>query len=138
AAPVTDVRPLAQTCSDLREPSISRHPRAHGPASEQALHWMEVRADLAMFAGDPVHSCRAWLAVATVRLGAGQSPDAPAVESAADRAHHQWGRIEDAGRARELAPALAELRRRVPGRREGALLHIQRRLDGLRSAQLTG
>ncbi|MGW7264256.1 hypothetical protein [Streptomyces sp. NPDC054842] len=112
--------------------------RAHGPASEEALHWMEVRADLAMFAGDPFHSCRAWLAVATARLSAGQSPDAPAVESAADRAHHQWGRIEEADRARELAPVLADLRRRVPGRREGALLHIQRHLDELRAGQLTG
>ncbi len=54
----------------------ARHERAaahaHGPASEDALHWTEVRADLAMFAGDPVRSCRAWLTVAEARLGAGQ------------------------------------------------------------------
>jgi hypothetical protein len=105
--------------------------RAHGPASEEALHWTEVRADLAMFAGDPVRSCRTWLTVATTRLNAGQAPDAPAVEAAADRAHHQWGQVRDAARARELGSALAELRGRVPGRRAGALDDIQRRLAGL-------
>jgi hypothetical protein len=107
--------------------------RAHGPASEEALHWSEVRADLAMFAGDPVRSCRAWLAVATTRLTAGQAPDAPAVESAVDRAHHQWGRIDDPARARELGPALAELRARVPGRREGALDHVHKHLSQLQT-----
>ncbi|OIJ92246.1 hypothetical protein BIV25_28540 [Streptomyces sp. MUSC 14] len=105
--------------------------RAHGPASDTALHWAEVRADLAMFAGDAVGSCRAWLAVAGVRLAAGQAVDAPAVEAAADRAHHQWGRIEDTARARELGPALAQLRLRVPGRREGALENVQRQLRQL-------
>ncbi|MDX6364615.1 MAG: hypothetical protein QOC85_3625 [Streptomyces sp.] len=112
--------------------------RAYGPGSGQALHWMEVRADLAMFAGDPVLSCRVWLAVAAARLGAGESPDTPAVESAVDRAHHQWGSIRDAARARELGPALADLRHRVPGRREGALRHIRQHLDELGAAQLTG
>ncbi|OIK05403.1 hypothetical protein [Streptomyces monashensis] len=108
--------------------------RAHGPASDTALHWAEVRADLAMFAGDAVGSCRAWLAVAGVRLAAGQAVDAPAVEAAADRAHHQWGRIEDSARARELGSALAELRLRVPGRREGALENVQRQLRQLQDA----
>ncbi|MFJ5031300.1 hypothetical protein ACIQB5_24985 [Streptomyces sp. NPDC088560] len=108
--------------------------RAHGPASDTALHWAEVRADLAMFAGDAVGSCRAWLAVAGVRLAAGQAVDAPAVEAAADRAHHQWGRIRDSARARELGPALAELRLRVPGRRQGALENVQRQLSQLQAA----
>ncbi|MFC7258813.1 hypothetical protein [Streptomyces lutosisoli] len=102
--------------------------RTYGPASEQVLHWMEVRADLAMFAGDAELSCRVWLAVASARLDAGQPPDAPSVESAVDRAHHQWGRIGDTARARELGPLLAELRGRVPGRREGALDHVQQHL----------
>ncbi|MGC4999356.1 hypothetical protein [Streptomyces sp. DT195] len=105
--------------------------REHGPASEDALHWAEVRADLAMFAGDPVRSCRAWLRVAGFRLASGHAPDAPAVESAVDRAHHQWGHIEDAVRARELGPQLVELRLRVPGRREGALDDVQARLEQL-------
>ncbi|MFJ7151024.1 hypothetical protein ACIQVT_22920 [Streptomyces sp. NPDC100445] len=109
--------------------------RAHGAGSEQALHWTEVRADLAMFAGDPARSCRAWLAVAAARLAAGQAVDAPAVEAAVDRAHHQWGRIDDTARARELGPALAELRLRVPGRRRGALENVQRQLRQLQTAR---
>ncbi|MFD8391757.1 hypothetical protein ACFV2N_21795 [Streptomyces sp. NPDC059680] len=108
---------------------------AHGAASDEALHWAEVRADLAMFAGDAVRSCRAWLAVAGVRLAAGQAVDAPAVEAAVDRAHHQWGRITAPDDARELGPALAELRLRVPGRRQGALENVQRQLRQLQAAR---
>jgi hypothetical protein len=106
---------------------------AHGPASEEALHWAEVRADLAMFAGDAARSCRTWLMIATARLNAGQAPDAPAVEAAADRAHHQWGQVRDTAPARELGAALAALRGRVPGRREGALEHVQRQLGQLQT-----
>ncbi|MER5434666.1 hypothetical protein [Streptomyces sp. NPDC002588] len=106
---------------------------AHGVGSAQALHWTEVRADLAMFAGDAERSCRTWMAVAAARLTAGQAADAPAVEAAVDRAHHQWGRITDVARARELGPALAELRGRVPGRREGALDDVQRQLRQLQT-----
>ncbi|KUO21265.1 hypothetical protein [Streptomyces dysideae] len=105
----------------------------HGPASEEALHWIEVRADLAMLAGDAVRSCRTWLTVASARLHAGQAPDAPAVEAAVDRAHHQWSQIRDAGPARELGLALAELRGRVPGRRQGALENIHRQLRQLQT-----
>ncbi|MGW3647595.1 hypothetical protein [Streptomyces sp. NPDC000878] len=104
---------------------------AHGAASEEALHWTEVRADLAMFAGDPARSCRAWLAVAGTRLSAGQAPDAPAVEAAVDRAHHQWTSLGDSADARELGPVVVELRRRVPGRREGAVRHAERQLEKL-------
>ncbi len=107
--------------------------REHGAASEEALHWSEVRADLAMMAGDAVRSCRAWLTVAATRLAMGQSADAPQVEAAVDRAHHQWGRIDDPASARELGPLLAELRARVPGRRHGALDHVRRQLRQLQT-----
>ncbi|MFF6979178.1 hypothetical protein ACFZAV_15845 [Streptomyces sp. NPDC008343] len=107
----------------------------HGHASEEALHWGEVRADLAMLAGDPVRSCRTWLTVASSRLSAGQAPDAPAVEAAVDRAHHQWGKIHDTALARELGPVLVELRSRVPGRRRGALENVHRQL---RQLQVSG
>lgn len=106
---------------------------AHGPGADEVVHWMEVRADLAMFAGDAELSCRIWLAVADVRLAAGQEPGAPGVEAAVDRAHHQWGRIDDSARARELGPALADLRLRVPGRRQGALDDVQRNLSRLQA-----
>ncbi|MFJ2263060.1 hypothetical protein ACIOKD_32950 [Streptomyces sp. NPDC087844] len=107
--------------------------RTYGPGADEVVHWMEVRADLAMFAGDAELSCRIWLAVADARLTAGQPPDAPGVEAAVDRAHHQWGRIGDSTRARELGPALAGLRGRVPGRRQGALDDIRRNLSRLRT-----
>lgn len=106
---------------------------AHGPGADEVVHWTEVRADLAMFAGDAELSCRIWLAVADVRLAAGQEPGAPGVEAAVDRAHHQWGRIDDSARARELGPALADLRLRVPGRRQGALDDVQRNLSRLQA-----
>ncbi|MEU5276098.1 hypothetical protein AB0G87_06785 [Streptomyces asoensis] len=112
--------------------------RSCGAGSEEALHWAEVRADLAMFAGDAERSCRAWMAVAVARLEAGQPADAPAVEAAVDRAHHQWGRIPDVPRARELGQAVAELRARVPGRREGALDHVQQQLRQLGRLQPHG
>ncbi|MFQ6148750.1 hypothetical protein ACLMNJ_37835 [Streptomyces seoulensis] len=107
--------------------------RTHGAASEDALHWSEVRADLAMFAGDPAGSCRGWLTVAATRLAMGQPADAPAVEAAVDRAHHQWGTLRDPARARELGAVLAELRGRVPGRRRGALDHVRRQLRQLQT-----
>jgi hypothetical protein len=106
---------------------------AYGAGSDEALHWAEVRADLAMFAGDPVRSCRTWLGVAAARLAAGQAPDAPAVEAAVDRAHHQWGQVRDVVAARELGASLADLRSRVPGRRDGALDHVRRQLRQLQS-----
>ncbi|MFD4875238.1 hypothetical protein ACFWOB_18010 [Streptomyces sp. NPDC058420] len=111
--------------------------RAHGRGSEEALHWTEVRAHLAMLAGDPVRSCQAWLAVAGARLAAGQAPGTVAVEAAVDRAHHQWGRIHDPVPARELGLTLAELRGLVPGRRKGALDHVRRQLGQLESQPLT-
>ncbi|MDX3532492.1 hypothetical protein P1P75_40395, partial [Streptomyces sp. ID05-39B] len=106
---------------------------AHGAGSAEVLHWSEVRADLAMFAGDAERSCRTWMAVASARLAAGQPADAVPVEAAVDRAHHQWGRITDRDRARALGPALAELRGRVPGRRQGALDHVREQLRHLQT-----
>ncbi|MFF7279445.1 hypothetical protein [Streptomyces griseorubiginosus] len=107
--------------------------RSHGPASEQALHWSEVRADLAMFARDSARSCRIWLTVAETRLAAGQAPDSSAVEKAVDRAHHQWGQVRDKARAQELGVLLAQLRARVPGRRPGALENVQKQLRELQA-----
>ncbi|GAQ61591.1 hypothetical protein [Streptomyces scabiei] len=116
--------------------------REFGDGSEEVLHWREVRADLAMFAGDAAGSCETWLGVAAARLAAGRPARDPAVEAAVDRAHHQWGLVTDTGRALELGSVLVELRGRVPGRRAGALAHARQRLaelgrqeDEVRSAQ---
>ncbi|MFE3294637.1 hypothetical protein [Streptomyces sp. NPDC059201] len=102
--------------------------RRFGPRSGEAVHWMEVRADLARLAGEPARSCELWLAVAEARLGLRQQPDDRDVEGAVDRAHHQWEQITDAARARALGPTLVALRRRVPGRRPGALEALRRRM----------
>ncbi len=108
--------------------------RSAGPDSPQALHWLEVRADLARLAGDPARACELWMA-ATTRLRAGQAADQPDVEGAVDRAHHQWQHVDDLLRARSLAAELTALRTRVPGRRPGALRAIQARLESLRGVR---
>lgn len=102
--------------------------RRYGPRSGEAVHWVEVRADLARLAGEPARSCELWIAAAQARLGLRQGPDEPDVEGAVDRAHHQWEQIQDPARARSLGPVLVELRRHVPGRRAGALAALQRRM----------
>lgn len=110
--------------------------RVHGPGAKETIHWMEVRADLARFAGDPARSCETWLAVASARLAAGQAPDSPEVEAAADRAHHLWDRIRDAEDVRALGPSLVALRRQVPGRQRGTLQLAQRRLEQFHTPQV--
>ncbi|ALO06348.1 hypothetical protein AQF52_0751 [Streptomyces venezuelae] len=102
--------------------------RRHGPRSAEAVHWTEVRADLARLAGDPARSCELWLAAAEFRLALHQKADDPDVEAAVDRAHHQWERIDHRARAGALGPALVALRERVPGRRPGALDALRRRM----------
>lgn len=109
--------------------------RSAGPDSPQALHWLEVRADLARLAGDPARASELWMAAATTRLSAGQAEDQPDVESAVDRAHHQWQHVSDPARARALATELIALRTRVPGRRPGALQAIQARVESLRAVR---
>ncbi|MEU8432815.1 hypothetical protein AB0F18_07835 [Streptomyces sp. NPDC029216] len=103
--------------------------RTYGAGSAQAIHWLEVRADLAHVAGDAAGSCELWMAAVDARLIRHQAPDAPEVEAAVDRAHHQWQAVRDAARARELGPRLVTLRRRVPGQRPGATEAVQRRLE---------
>lgn len=111
--------------------------RAYGTGSVQAVHWLEVRADLARLAGDPARSCELWVSVAEARLARQQRTDDPEVEAAVDRAHHQWEQLRDDRRVHALGPALLDLRRRVPGRRQGALAAIQRRLENPRAASST-
>ncbi|GAA2346474.1 hypothetical protein [Streptomyces cuspidosporus] len=112
--------------------------RSAGPHSGEAIHWMEVRADLARLAGDPARACELWMAVADARLGNGEAADDPDVEGAVDRAHHQWQYVQDPARAQALAPFLISLRGRVPGRRPGALEAVRRRAEILEAASRTG
>ncbi|WP_340563351.1 hypothetical protein [Streptomyces sp. GSL17-111] len=116
--------------------------RTGGAHSAEALHWLEVRADLARLAGRWADAARGWLTSAERRLQAGAGPADPAVRDAVDRAHHCWHRCGEDGQDGErgengendendayveLGQALAEARRRVPGPR-GAAADIRRRL----------
>ncbi|CDR08765.1 hypothetical protein [Streptomyces iranensis] len=149
-APVTD--PLASTHAAIFEAAnAGRHSeaasmaaaweqeafRTAGPRSDEAIHWLEVRADLSRIAGDPARACELWLAVADARLGNGEPAEHPEVEGAVDRAHHQWQFVADRVRAGALAPLLIELRGRVPGRRPGALEAVRRRAELLRAPART-
>ncbi|MER8069107.1 hypothetical protein ABTZ59_12530 [Streptomyces sp. NPDC094034] len=108
--------------------------QSFGADTYAAVHWVEVRAHLASVANDPDQSCALWLHTAQIRLDTlRQAPDAHDVETAVDRAHHQWDRIRDAAHARRLAPQLVAQRRRIPGRQRAALDAIQKRLEQLNS-----
>ncbi|MFJ4922004.1 hypothetical protein [Streptomyces sp. NPDC088725] len=108
--------------------------RTHGPGSTQAIHWLEVRADLARLAREGARSCELWMAAAEARLARRQSPADEDVVAAVDRAHHQWETLRDRAAALALAPALVALRREVPGRRPGALAAMERRVENLDTA----
>ncbi|MFG3254792.1 hypothetical protein [Streptomyces sp. NPDC048172] len=108
--------------------------RTHGAGSVQAVHWLEVRADLARIGEDPARSCELWTAAAESRLALQQPPDDPEVRAAADRAHHQWTLVHQPERAKELGEGLLALRDQVPGTQPGALQAIRQRLDTLGSA----
>lgn len=101
--------------------------RDGGPRSGQALHWGEVRADLAHLAGDHSGATRGWLRAATQRLAAGQPAGSAEVRGAVDRAHHCWHRLTAPDQIRELGALLVELREQVPGP-AGALTDVQHRL----------
>ncbi|WP_095757897.1 hypothetical protein [Streptomyces xinghaiensis] len=105
--------------------------RHHGPDSAEAVHWLEVRADLARLAGDFGRSCELWLSAASARLGAGEPEDGRDLVAAVDRAHHCWEQLGDGDTARRLVSRLATLRHRVPGPRPGAVEALERRIETL-------
>ncbi|MDI3417663.1 hypothetical protein [Streptomyces luteolus] len=111
--------------------------REHGAGSAQAVHWLEVRAELARLDGDAARSCELWMAAADARLARGEAPDASVVEAAVDRAHHQWQQVTDPPRARELGALLVALRRHVPGRRAEARDAVEHRMHLLRTTPPT-
>ncbi|MDQ8705211.1 hypothetical protein RCO28_22320 [Streptomyces sp. LHD-70] len=111
--------------------------REHGAGSAQAVHWLEVRAELARLDGDAARSCELWMAAADARLARGEAPDASVVEAAVDRAHHQWQQLTDPRRARELGALLVALRCHVPGRRAGARDAVEHRMHLLHTTPPT-
>ena len=105
--------------------------REGGPHSQQSIHWVEVRADLAHQAGDASRACTLWLQAASARLQSGQDPSADDVFGAVDRAHHCWHQITGHAEAYPLGLQLVQLRERAPGRRPGALSDVRERLASL-------
>ncbi|WP_199896930.1 hypothetical protein [Streptomyces niger] len=104
--------------------------RSHGPVSPEAVHWIEVQAELAHQAAEPARASGLWMRSAHVRLAGGQNATDPEVTAAVDRAHHCWHQVSDRDGIRELGVELANLRGRVPGR-SGARDDVQRRLAQL-------
>ncbi|GAA0454930.1 hypothetical protein GCM10010361_18740 [Streptomyces olivaceiscleroticus] len=104
--------------------------RSHGPVSPEAVHWIEVQAELAHQAAEPARASGLWMRSAHVRLAGGQNATDPEVTAAVDRAHHCWHLVSDRDGIRELGVELANLRGRVPGR-SGARDDVQRRLAQL-------
>lgn len=107
--------------------------RAHGPESAQAVHWIEVQAELARQAGDPARASNLWMRSAIIRLTTGQDAEHPDVAAAVDRAHHCWHQVSDADAARQLGIELSTLRARVPGSGK-ARRDVQARLAKLTEA----
>ncbi|ARQ72069.1 hypothetical protein CAG99_27440 [Streptomyces marincola] len=105
--------------------------RAGGPRSPEAVHWLEVQADIAWLAGQPQRATAGWIRVAAARLAAGEAADSADVVRAVDQAHHCWLRVVDVSAARLLAAELEPLRRAVPGGRPGALRALHERLAEL-------
>ncbi|MEV5493501.1 hypothetical protein AB0L47_36980 [Streptomyces bobili] len=108
--------------------------RSHGPGSAPAVHWLEVRAEVARLSQDPALSCQLWQAAARVRLDVGHGPAHPDVMAAVDRAQHQFHRIGSAHEAWQLAPEMLSLRRQVPGVQKGALESLDARVEHLEKA----
>ncbi|GGU51589.1 hypothetical protein GCM10010211_15360 [Streptomyces albospinus] len=120
--------------ADLAAAAERRAVQTYGETTFAAVHWVEVRAFLALVAQDPRLSCQLWLQAAEARLDVlQQTPTAQDVETAVDGAHHQWMQLRDPVAARALAPQLLALRSRVPGRRRTATESIQKILDRLDS-----
>lgn len=106
---------------------------AYGPASPEATHWAEIRADLARMAGDFRLATRLWTGVGRTRL-AHQSPDAPEVRGAAAGALYCWTQLKDRTAAAEAGPELIRLLRALPSLYPRHLELARQRLELLRGA----
>ncbi|MFF6943399.1 hypothetical protein [Streptomyces lavendulae] len=111
--------------------------RAYGPASPEATHWTEIRADLARMAGDFRLATRLWTGVGVSRL-ARQSPDAPEVNGAAAGALYCWTQLKDRAAAAEAGPELIRLLGALPSLDPRHLELARQRLELLRDATPIG
>ncbi len=107
--------------------------QTHGLTSREALHWVEIRADLARMAGDFRLATQLWSAAVRARLGC-QAPDAADVHAAAAGALYCWTQLKDPGAALETGPDLIRLLRVLPALDPRHLQLAQHRLEYLHRA----
>ncbi|MGR4877929.1 hypothetical protein ACIPUC_00590 [Streptomyces sp. LARHCF249] len=107
--------------------------QTHGAASTEALHWVEIRADLARMAGDFRLAIHLWSSAARTRLGC-QAPDAAEVHAAAAGALYCWTQLKDPGAALDTGPDLIRLLRALPALDPRHLQLAQHRLEFLHRA----
>lgn len=87
--------------------------RTCGFASPEAIHWVEIRADLARMAGNYRLATQLWTTAARTRLGS-EASDAPTVHAAAAGALYCWTQLKEPGAALESGPALLDLLHTLP------------------------
>ncbi|MEU9253686.1 hypothetical protein AB0D66_17745 [Streptomyces sp. NPDC048270] len=107
--------------------------QTHGPASGEALHWVEIRADLARMAGDFRLATELWSGAARARLGS-QAPTAAGVHAAAAGALYCWTQLKDPTAALATGPGLIRLLRELPALDPRHLELAQHRLEHLHRA----
>ncbi|MEU9235508.1 hypothetical protein [Streptomyces subrutilus] len=107
--------------------------QTRGPASREALHWVEIRADLARMAGDFRLATELWSGAARARLGC-QAPDAADVHAAAAGALYCWTQLKDPRAALATGPDLIRLLRELPALDPRHLELARHRLEYLHRA----
>ncbi|MFD9409673.1 hypothetical protein ACFWBN_22025 [Streptomyces sp. NPDC059989] len=142
AAPIDDPRPHIHALA-----TAGRHSEAamlaqaweqyvhqtHGSASAEALHWVEIRADLARMAGDFRLAVQLWTSAARTRLGL-HAADAVEVHAAAAGALYCWTQLKDPSAALDTGPDLIRLLRTLPALDPRHLQLAQHRLEFLHRA----
>ncbi|MDX2391298.1 MULTISPECIES: hypothetical protein [unclassified Streptomyces] len=107
--------------------------RTRGSASDEALEWLEIRADLARMADDFPLATRLWITAGRTRL-ARQPADAPEVRAAATGALHCWTRLKDPDTATRAGLELLDLLRSLPHPNPDHLRLAEQRMELLNRA----
>ncbi|MFD8021342.1 hypothetical protein ACFV6G_13045 [Streptomyces lavendulae] len=109
--------------------------RAYGPASPEATHWTEIRADLARMAGDLRHATPRWTG-GRVTPRARPTPHPPPRKRAPPGALYCWTQLKDRAAAAEAGPELIRLLGALPSLDPRHLELARQRLELLRGAPI--
>lgn len=102
----------------------------HGEEAVVFLQVRQIRAHVSRLAGQEALASQLYRDVA-VKLLAALGPDSPDAEQAAANADACWRAVRDLAEARRIAPAIVDLRVRIPGPDRRWLLAAQRYRDHL-------